>query len=53
MKEEYNQMVPAAGLGNHVKKPPSDHRFDEGMPRRLSPVKDFSRIYEIQQLQQI
>jgi len=38
-------MVPPAGLGNMYKKPPSDHRFDEGMRRRLSPVKDFSKEY--------
>jgi len=35
-------MVPPAGLHNVEKKPPSDHRFDEGMRRHLSPVKDFS-----------
>lgn len=43
LRAEFEQMVPPAGLGNVDKKPPSDHRFDEGMRRRLSPVKDFSK----------
>lgn len=42
-------MVPSAGLPNVDKKPPSDHRFDEGMRRRLSPVKDFNTAYFLQQ----
>ena len=33
-------MVPPAGLKNQYKKPHSKHRFDEGMPRLISPVKE-------------
>lgn len=46
---ENDERVPAAGLSIHNAMAPSDHRFDQGMKRRLSPIKEFNSANHLQQ----